>query len=84
MQQSHLRKNEGATAFEKICVSLSMSGTNSMLALCVMPVRLHPSLASVSRPRAALPIMPPRFYYYAPQVKPTDVIPPVSATERLP
>src|SRR6266404_5018927 len=30
------RKNEGATAFEKICVSLSMSGTNSMLQL------LHP------------------------------------------
>lgn len=27
------RKNEGATAFEKICVSLSMSGTNSMLQL---------------------------------------------------
>jgi hypothetical protein len=25
------RKNDGATAFEKICVSLSMSGTNSML-----------------------------------------------------
>jgi hypothetical protein len=27
------RKNEGATAFEKICVSLSMSGTNSILQL---------------------------------------------------
>jgi hypothetical protein len=27
------RKNEGATAFEKICVSLSMFGINSMLQL---------------------------------------------------
>src|SRR5882762_1801160 len=41
------RKNDGATAFEKICVSLSMSGTNSMLQLLHLRLRLKPRFLRV-------------------------------------